>query len=196
MDKPFKAIFAMLQVGILVIAVYSWAFAQESGISGFPKNLSGSRNVLGRINTVKDVSPHAVTETGPADPSDYYSFSIPSPGNYTLLAAKPGYFHRTLPGGGIDLSAMTPNRPVAISLAGKTWLQEKPVQVTKVLSWETGAGKSYFIPAMEIPAFLFFLNMYDRFAYPNEVADGKKTYDTNLSTFWDHLVPRALGGRS
>ncbi|RPH87021.1 MAG: DUF3943 domain-containing protein, partial [Deltaproteobacteria bacterium] len=83
---------------------------------------------------------------------------------------------------------MTPNRPVAISLAGKTWLQEKPVQVKKVLSWETGTGKSYFIPAMEIPAFLFFLNMYDRFAYPNEVADGKKTYDTNLSTFWDHLV--------
>jgi hypothetical protein len=58
-----------------------------------------------------------------------------------------------------------------------------------VLSWETGAGKSYLIPALEIPAFLVLLNMYDRFAYPNAVEpSGAKTYDTNLSTTWDHVV--------
>ena len=31
-----------------------------------------------------------------------------------------------------------------------------------VLSWETGAGKSYLIPAMEIVGFQFLLNQYDR----------------------------------
>lgn len=56
------------------------------------------------------------------------------------------------------------------------------------MSWETGAGKSYLIPALEIPAFLFLLNGYDRLAYPNDMEGGKKVYDTNLSTFWDHVV--------
>ena len=37
----------------------------------------------------------------------------------------------------------------------------------RALSWETGAGKSYLIPALEIPAFLLLLNGYDRLAYPN-----------------------------
>jgi hypothetical protein len=58
----------------------------------------------------------------------------------------------------------------------------------KTLSWETGAGKSYLIPALEIPAFLVLLNVYDRLAYPNDMEDGKKVYDTDLSTFWDHVV--------
>jgi hypothetical protein len=58
-----------------------------------------------------------------------------------------------------------------------------------VLSWETGAGKSYLIPALEIPTFLLLLNGYARLAYPDSVElDGKKTYDSNLSTFWDHVV--------
>ena len=70
----------------------------------------------------------------------------------------------------------------------KALLTEKTVETTKVLNWETGAGKSYLIPALEIPAFLLLLNVYDRLAYPNDMEDGKKVYDTNLSTFWDHVV--------
>ena len=67
-----------------------------------------------------------------------------------------------------------------------TGTSETPKQV---LSGETGVGKSYLIPALEIPAFLLLLNGYDRLAYSNSVeADGKKTYDSNLSTFWDHVV--------
>ncbi len=70
----------------------------------------------------------------------------------------------------------------------QAWLAEKSKATTNKLNWETGAGKSYLIPALEIPAFLVLLNIYDRFAYPNDMEDGKKVYDTNLSTFWDHLV--------
>src|SRR5256885_5220731 len=31
-----------------------------------------------------------------------------------------------------------------------------------VLSWETGEGKSYFIPALEVPAFILALNVFNR----------------------------------
>ena len=82
---------------------------------------------------------------------------------------------------------------VVISAGNRAFAQEggssgSAKTPTSALSWETGAGKSYLIPALEIPAFLLLLNGYDRLAYPNSVEpDGKKTYDTNLSTFWDHV---------
>jgi len=48
-----------------------------------------------------------------------------------------------------------------------------------VLSWETGAGRSYVIPAVEILAHLFLLNQFDRhFVEPKEV------YRTGTHSFW------------
>ena len=129
----------------------------------------------------------ALAGAGTTDALGNYSVGIPSLGNYTLLASKLGYDNMTAPDV-IELSDMTPNRTVNISMGGKAWLKEKPVATTQALSWETGAGKSYLIPALEIPAFLLLLNGYDRLAYPNDVEGGKKVYDTNLSTFWDHVV--------
>ena len=73
-------------------------------------------------------------------------------------------------------------------LAGEPVAAAAPEAPKPGLSWETGAGKSYLVPALEIPAFILILNGYDRFAYPNEVEGGKKVYDTNPSTFWDHVV--------
>lgn len=70
----------------------------------------------------------------------------------------------------------------------KASLAEQIPEATKALNWETGKGKSYLIPALEIPAFLLLLNVYDRFAYPDDMENGKKVYDTNFSTFWDHLI--------
>jgi hypothetical protein len=88
----------------------------------------------------------------------------------------------------IELSDMAPKPTVNIAMGGKAWLKENPAETTQPLSWETGTGKSYLIPALEIPAFLLLLNGYDRLAYPNSVeSSGEKTYNTNLSTFWDHL---------
>ena len=89
----------------------------------------------------------------------------------------------------IELSDRTSIRPANISMGGKSWFTKKSEETTQALSWETGAGKSYFIPALEIPAFILLLNGYDRLAYPNELtADGKRVYETTPSTFWDHLV--------
>ena len=69
-----------------------------------------------------------------------------------------------------------------------------PEEPKTVLSLDTGADKSYLIPALEIPAFLLLLNGYDRLAYPDSIEpDGKKTYDSTLSTFWDHVVHEQWG---
>jgi len=57
----------------------------------------------------------------------------------------------------------------------------------RVHSWETGEGKSYLIPALEIPAFVVLLNVFDRLAFPDKKKEGKKAYSTNLSTTWEHL---------
>lgn len=95
-------------------------------------------------------------------------------GNYTLLSSKPGYDNTTAPKT-ILLSDMTPNPAVNISKDGKAWLKENTEAPTSPLSWETGVGKSYLIPALEIPAFLLLLNGYDRLAYPNMLEpSGKK----------------------
>ena len=55
------------------------------------------------------------------------------------------------------------------------------------LSWETGAGQSHLIPALEVPGFLVLLNLFDRVAYSHDVQDGKTVYDSNLATTWEHL---------
>jgi hypothetical protein len=57
----------------------------------------------------------------------------------------------------------------------------------KVHSWETGANRSYLIPALEVPGFLVLLNIYDRIAYPNQTQDGKKVYSSTFDSTWDHL---------
>jgi hypothetical protein len=78
--------------------------------------------------------------------------------------------------------------PVIINLAepsatsGGTGTERK-----KVLSWETGANRSYLIPALEVPGFLVLLNIYDRLAYPDQTQDGKKVYSSTFSSTWDHL---------
>lgn len=45
------------------------------------------------------------------------------------------------------------------------------------LDWETGAGKSYVIPALEVGAFVFSLNQVNR-----RLFDGNN-YDTDGETF-------------
>jgi hypothetical protein len=57
-----------------------------------------------------------------------------------------------------------------------------------VLSWETGAGKSYLYPALEIPTFLVLLNLYDRVVYPDDREEGKRTYSSTFSSTWKHLT--------
>ena len=58
----------------------------------------------------------------------------------------------------------------------------------KVLNWETGAGKSYLIPALGEVGFLSLLSAYDRTVlHGKRESDGERTYATDFSTAWNHL---------
>jgi Domain of unknown function (DUF3943) len=51
------------------------------------------------------------------------------------------------------------------------------------LNWETGEGRSYLIPTVELLSYLFLLNQYDRhFTEPKDV------YRTTGDTFWQHAT--------
>lgn len=182
---PFKTIIVMLFAGG-VIAVSSWAFAQAGGLSGFVKDPLNNLGIQGVIITVKDTKSGALAGTGTTDASGNYSVNIPAQGNYTLMASKSGYDNTSAPEV-VALSDITPSRTVNITMVGKAWLKVKPEGPTSALSWETRANKSYLIPALEIPGFILLLNGFDRLAFSNEMSGGKRTYDTNLETFRDHV---------
>jgi len=58
-----------------------------------------------------------------------------------------------------------------------------PERPKQFLNWETGAGKSYFIPAVELIGYLFLLNQYDRhFVEPEDI------YRTGAKSFWKNLT--------
>jgi hypothetical protein len=66
--------------------------------------------------------------------------------------------------------------------------QEQPQEAPKARPWGVGTSKSYLIPALEIPAFLFLLNQYDRAAYPNAMEpSGEKTYSSTWDTTRNHI---------
>jgi len=85
------------------------------------------------------------------------------------------------------LLSVAANEPPAA--AEQTFFQPPPPQRGRhpALSWETGEGKSYAVPAAEIPLFLLGLNLVDRVIYSDDVQDDKKVYSVNLSTTWDHI---------
>ncbi len=57
-----------------------------------------------------------------------------------------------------------------------------PVYTALEADWGPGYHKSYLIPALEIPAFLFLLNRYDRAVYGTDV------YGTTWNTGWQHVI--------
>jgi hypothetical protein len=63
-----------------------------------------------------------------------------------------------------------------------TGLAEEPT-AAPVLSWETGAGKNYVIPAAEIVGFIFGLNQFDRhFLNSHDYDSDGHTFSRNLRT--------------
>ena len=52
---------------------------------------------------------------------------------------------------------------------------------------DTSSGKSVVLPVAELAGFLTLLSGFDRYAYANQIEDGKKVYSSTLRTTWDHL---------
>lgn len=187
--KISRALLVVFHVG-MVIAMSGLAFAQEGEISGSVKDHLSDLGIQWASITVKDVTTGNVVATGVTDESGNYVVAVPALGNYSLEASKPGYgYARVTAPDLIELSETIPTQTINLILGGKGWLAYDPDVPTSAMSWETGAGKSYLIPALEIPTFLFILNGYNRLiGYPDLEENGEKVYDTDLSNFWDHVV--------
>ena len=187
--KRFKAIFVVLHLGI-AIATSSLAFAKGGEIKGSVKDHSSNQGIQWALITVKDVTNGKVAATGVTDASGNYAVNIPALGNYSLEASKHGYgYGRVTAPDLIEISDTVPNQTVDLMLGGEEWLPYNPDDPKSAMSWETGAGKSYLIPALEIPSFLLLLNGYNRLiGDPNLEENGVKVYDTNLSTFGNHIA--------
>ncbi len=83
--------------------------------------------------------------------------------------------------GGLVLTSAVP----AASLAADTDAPPAQEPRKRVVDWDTGANKSYVVPAVEIPIFLVALNLYDRHVY------GREVYGSTFSSTSDHLQPKA-----
>ena len=192
--KIVKMILAGIVAGA-VIFISCPAIALEGSISGSVKDVSDNQGIQWVLITVKNSLTYKVAASGVTDALGDYSIVIPVFGTYRLVASKPGYgYSRVMAPDLVEISDTIPEQTVNFLMGGREWPLYNPDDSTSAMSWETGAGKSYFIPAMEIPAFLFLLNGYNRLiGYPDLTENGVKVYDTNLSTFGDHVMKGPWG---
>ena len=185
-SKKFKAIPAVF-LGMTMIAVCQLAFAQEASPPSSIKDFSRDQNVKSLTATVKDASTSPLAGTAATDEPTNHSLPIRFLEDHSLLASKPGYDSMSA----LDViqsSDTIPDITLSISTNLDPQLKYRPNAPKRVLSWETGEGKSYLIPALEIPGFILVLNAFDRLVFSNQEENGKKIYSSNFSTFWDHLV--------
>lgn len=179
----FGAILGVL-IGITVTSMSSGAFAQdEKIISYFVQEASGYQGIQERKITGENPCFNLKPETEPADLAFQFS-RPPRPARSTLLPSEIQSCFAP------DLGVNEISNRFAISLAGSSSEHKFPLSEPEVQKsiFPEGSHKSYLIPALEIIGFNLALNVAARIAYPNETQDGKKVYQTNLSTFWDNLV--------
>ena len=162
-------IISILQAGILVFAVHGLAIARTAGFpdtSSIPAESFAASMIIG---------PSAVDE------HDLTQRII------SVWYARAAGFPPALSGDG-SYTGIARLFPVPAVQTTDVKIRESIVAPANALQWKSDVRKSYIIPALEIPAFLFLLNMYDRVAYPDETQNGKKSYKTDLSTIWDNLT--------
>src|SRR2546426_2063779 len=88
-----------------------------------------------------------------------------------MRPSRAGVFRRALLTGALALALAMPHAGFA----------EEPA-TSPVLSWETGDGKSYLIPALEVPAFVLGLHLFDRFL------SDTNDYDSDLHSIRKNLT--------
>ena len=164
-----RAIAAVLfAIGMIIIG--EGAFARECSLPdpfGDPPANPGSA-------AVRHANSSALSEAVTPDGMTGNSLRIPFPGIYTSALDV------------IESSDTVPNARIPANQ--EAWLRFRPREPKPGLSWETGAGKSYIIPALEIPGFILVLNAFDRLVFRNDKQEGKRVYSSTPSTAWDHLI--------
>jgi hypothetical protein len=185
--KGATTIFRTVLRGGATLLLGAWTALQGYDIAGTVTDRVTGRAIRGAKVTVNEVGTNKLAGSATTDATGRYRLSVPETGNYTLVVAMDGYGDLKEPAV-IALTKAAPEHLANVSMTREGPFKERARTNPDAMSWETGARKSYLIPALEIPTFLFLLNQYDRHASPNLMEDGKRVYATNLSTTWDHLV--------
>ena len=168
---PKFRIIAAVLLEIAMIIICECAFAQESSIQDPFKDLPANRGIAGITVAVRDANSSALLGAATPDGPANDSLRIPFPGVYTSALDV------------IESSDTVPNARIPANQ--EAWLRFRPREPKPGLSWETGAGKSYIIPALEIPGFILVLNAFDRLVFRNYKQEGKRVYSSTPSTAWD-----------
>lgn len=180
-----KSFGAAWRAGFLVL-LGTWASAQECRIAGTVTDRSTSAAVQGAKVTVKAVGTSAKEAVGLTDAQGHFAVPVPATGSFTVVVARAGYADFTVPDV-IELAEAGATHHVDISITREGPFKERVVDTPGAMSWETGAGKSYLIPALEIPAFLGLLSLYDRHASPNQMENGLKVYSSTWQSTENHF---------
>jgi len=164
----------LLEIAILTIC--QCAFAQEGSLPDPFGNPPADPGSAGITVAVRHANSSALSEAVTPEGMAGDSLRIPYPGIDTSAPDA------------IESFDSIPNGRARIPASQEAWLRFRPSEPKPDLSWETGTGKSYLIPALEIPAFLLVLNAFDRLVFRNDKHDGKRDYSSTPSTSWDHLI--------
>ena len=173
---PKFRIIAAVLLEIAMIIICECAFAQESSIQDPFKDLPANRGIAGITVAVRDANSSALLGAATPDGPANDSLRIPFPGVYTSALDV------------IESSDRVPKGSARIPATQEAWLRFRPGEPKPDLSWESGKGKSYIIPALEIPGFLLVLNAFDRLVFRKDKHDGKRDYSSSLHASWDHLI--------
>lgn len=176
MKSAVKAItISATSFALVMIALSHSTFAQQAKFIHFPINVFDHPGIRGQRLTGEGENEGTGAWKSLRDRSSRYSLIIPS------LDGRPGFDEN-------EISGVIPYKTVEIGIESENHGGRRLDHPRPVLSWDTGDGKSYLIPALEIPGFVLALNAFDRIVFSDEVEDGKKVFDTDLDTFWDHLI--------
>jgi len=160
---------------------------QAGTVSGLVRDRTNGVAVQGATVTVQPVGTSTVAGTATTDAAGRYAVTVEALGKFTLVVAREGFAELKVEAV-IELAEADAVRRVDVSLTREGLFKDQGRTAPGAMSWTTGAGKSYLIPALEIPTFLFLLNRYDRYAYSNMMEDGKKVYASSFSSMWQHAV--------
>jgi len=169
------------------VALSAWSAARAGDITGFVKDRSNQAPVAGALVTVKPAGTSEVGGSATTDGAGRYTVRLPGPGSFTVVVSKEGYADLKV-GDVIKLTEAEPDHRQDISITRQGPFKEEGRTVPGAMSWETGARKSYLVPALEIPSFLLALNGLDRLAHPNDREDGKRVYSSTFASMRDHVL--------
>jgi Domain of unknown function (DUF3943) len=98
-----------------------------------------------------------------------------------MRPSRSGELRRTLLSGLLVLTLTSPS-----AVAAQASPAAPAPSSGRVLNWDTGEGKSWLVPGLEVPAFILALNLFNRLFIDSD------EYGSDFDTIWDNLTGSAV----